>query len=99
MIGPNGMTVFVPNGASRKDTATVLVGTADEYGIDQRSIRATRGGFYVTDELADLIYADEDAADEGAADGGAADEGTKPAPSKTKTSGNRAAKKNTSKKE
>lgn len=64
--------MFVPNGPSRKDTAVLLVGTAAEFGIDQRSIRALRSGFEISDELASLIY-DEDT---------------------TKTSGNRAAKKN-----
>lgn len=51
-----GRDVFVPNGPSRKDTAIVLVGTADEYGIDQRSIKSVSGGFYITNELAELVY-------------------------------------------
>jgi hypothetical protein len=48
--------VFVPNGDSRKDTAIILVGTAREYGIDQRSIKTVAGGFHITSELADLVY-------------------------------------------
>lgn len=52
--------VFVPNGPNRQETAVLLVGTADEHGIDQRSIRSVSSGFYITEELADLIYgADE----------------------------------------
>lgn len=78
-------TVFVPNGDSRKNTAILLVGTADEFGIDQRSILAARSGFWITEALAQALKADYD-------------EPAKPKrsakqPAK-KTSGNRAAKKN-----
>lgn len=52
--------VFVPNGDSRRDTAIILVGTAEEYGIDQRSIKSTAGGFYITNELAALVYDDDE---------------------------------------
>lgn len=51
---------FVPQGEDRRATARYLVQTADEHGIDQRSIRSTRGGFDITDELADVLYEDED---------------------------------------
>lgn len=47
---------FVPDGESRKETATVLVATAYENSISQRSISPTQGGFWVTEELADLIF-------------------------------------------
>lgn len=46
------MTVFVPNGESQGLTATWLLHTADENGLDRRSIKTTRGGFNVPDELA-----------------------------------------------
>lgn len=53
-------TAFVPDGAgrglSRRDTAVLLVGTADEHGIDQHSIKMVQGGFRITEELADVLY-------------------------------------------
>ena len=48
--------MFVPNGKSRTETAILLVGTAREYGIDQREIRATATGFHISDRLAELVY-------------------------------------------
>lgn len=48
--------IFVPDGGSRKNTAVLLVGTAEEFGLDQRSIRAAQGGFWITEELADVLY-------------------------------------------
>lgn len=48
--------MFVPDGKSRKDTATLLVGTADEYDIPQRDIKAVRGGFTISDALARVLY-------------------------------------------
>lgn len=74
--------VFVPNGDSRRETAIILVGTADEYNVDQRSIMATKGGFYITSELADFVYDEPEP------------EPVKKAGTTKKTSGNRAAKKN-----
>lgn len=85
------MTRFVPNGSAlaatpdqpltRRDLAVVLVGSAEEYGFDQRSIRTTPNGFYVSDEQYKLLF--EDGVE-------------KPAPKRrarsTKTSGSRAAK-------
>lgn len=56
------LSVFVPNGDSRQDTVVLLVGTADEFGVSQKSIKATRSGFYITEELADLL---DGSADEG----------------------------------
>lgn len=58
VVGPNGYTVFVPDGASRRETAILLVGTAEEFDLDQRSIKAALGGFYISDELADLLGED-----------------------------------------
>jgi hypothetical protein len=56
--------VFVPYGESRQDTAILLVGTAQEFGLPQRDIRSdrSRGGFWITDRLADIVYdgGDED---------------------------------------
>jgi hypothetical protein len=70
--------IFIPNGDSRTDTAVLLVGTAEEYGIDQSTIRATNGGFWINEALADLIYEDEVVPED--------------EPVATKTSSNRAAK-------
>lgn len=75
--------VFVPDGDSRKDTAIVLVGTADEHGIDQRLIRAVQGGFYIPAELDVLIYGEIE----------------EPPAKGKKTSGNRAAKNTVTEKE
>lgn len=55
LLGQGGFTAFVPNGDSRKETAILLVGTAREYGLDQRSVRMTSGGFYISDELAHIL--------------------------------------------
>lgn len=88
----NESTVFVPNGDSRTDTAVLLVGTAEEHGVDQRSIKATVGGFWVTEELADLVYAEVDEEPEPEPE-------PEPVKTPTKTSGNRAAKSSTDKKE
>lgn len=40
---------------SRQDTAILLTGTAEEFGIDQHDIRATQGGFYITQRMHDLL--------------------------------------------
>lgn len=65
-------TAFVPQGDSRQETAQMLVQTAREHGIDQRSIRLAKGGFDITDELAEALGEDvEDDED---------DETTEPAP-------------------
>lgn len=53
--------VFVPNGDSAQETAALLVSTADEFNLDQRSIKATQRGFLVTEALADLIYGEAEA--------------------------------------
>lgn len=50
---------FVPNGDNQEETATLLVGTAAEYGLSQRSVRATVGGFKISEELADIVFSDE----------------------------------------
>lgn len=49
---------FVPNGDDRKQTAVLLVGTADEYGIDQREIRTARGGFRISENVANALGLD-----------------------------------------
>lgn len=86
-------TYFVPNGDSRQDTAVLLVGTAREYGISQRSVKAVQGGFNISEELANIVFDDEDLADDEPAD-------DEPKSGKsTKTSGNRAAKNKNSKEE
>lgn len=72
--------IFVPNGDSRRDTAILLVGTARDAGLSDRHVHASNGGFYISEELADLLYADPDA------------EEAQESKSTKKTSGNRAAK-------
>lgn len=99
------MTRFVPNGSAlaatpdqpltRRDLAVVLVGSAEEYGFDQRSIRTTPNGFYVSDEQYKLLF--EDGVETEAGPGAEAEPAPKkPAPKRrarsTKTSGSRAAK-------
>ena len=86
-------TVFVPSGASRQDTAVVLVGTAREYGVDQRSILATASGFWITQALADLVFSEEPA-EEPESPAEVEDEAPKKRATK-KTSGDRAAKNTT----
>lgn len=73
---------FVPNdhAGTRKDTAVLLVGTASEFGLPQRSIRTTTAGFWITDKLASVLYDESDNTS-----------------TTQKTSGNRAAKKNSKK--
>jgi hypothetical protein len=46
---------FVPDGESRKDAAILLVGTADEAGLDPNSVVAVPGGFRVSQEVSDLL--------------------------------------------
>jgi len=87
-IGPHGLTAFVPDGDSRRDTAVLLVGTAREYDLGDRAVSATQGGFYISDELADLLYDEQEE-----------EAGTDPEPSKKNTSGNRAAKTSTAEQE
>ena len=107
------MTRFVPNGSAlaatpdqpltRRDLAVVLVGSAEEYDFDQRSIRTTPNGFYVSDEQYKLLFEDgvETEAGPGAEAEPAPGAEAEPAPEKpapkrrarsTKTSGSRAAK-------
>lgn len=45
---------------TRQDTAALLVGTAREFGIDQHAIKRAGGGYYITDELADILEAETD---------------------------------------
>lgn len=56
------LDVFVPNGDSRQETAVLLVGTAEEFNLSQRHIRAdrARGGFWISEALADIVYEDSD---------------------------------------
>lgn len=57
--GRGGFTAFVPNGESRKDTAILLVGLVREKGLSPRSIRVTPSGFFVSDELADILGSED----------------------------------------
>ena len=49
---------FVPNGDSRQETAVLLVGTMAEFGLHHRSVKAVRGGFYISPELAGILNED-----------------------------------------
>jgi len=53
---------FVPNSVfgTRQDTATALTGAADEFGISQRAVRATQGGFWIDEALAEKVFNDVD---------------------------------------
>lgn len=65
---------------NRKETAILLVGTAAEYGLPQADIKPVYDGFLITEELMLVVYPD--------------DEAEAPEEPAKKTSGNRAAKKN-----
>lgn len=52
----SGLQAFVPRGDDIRATARTLVELADANGIAQTSIQASNDGFYITDELADLLY-------------------------------------------
>jgi hypothetical protein len=84
---------------NRQNTAVLLVGTAKEYNLTVRHhISSTRGGFYITDDLADLLEDSEDGEDTKDEDVEQEVEGQGSETTKTetksakKTSGNRAAK-------
>ena len=96
---------FIENGEDRKDTAVLLVGTAQEFMIPASDILPTPKGFWITERLADVLVeegilsAEEaDLATEDPApaedDASTEEEKSTPAPGKgnKKTSGNRAAK-------
>lgn len=55
------MSPFVPNGESRRDTAILLTGTAEEFGLSKRDIKVVGSGFHITDELAEHLGLDLDA--------------------------------------
>lgn len=105
-VPPGGYTAFVPDGDSRRDTAVLLIGTAREYQMDDaRVVRAVAGGFYISDELAELLY-DEDEQEpevsgnpETKAPAEAPKASRKRSSSKKKASGNRAAKNSTAEQE
>jgi hypothetical protein len=62
MSTPRGYTAFVPNGDSRRNTAIVLIGTAQEKGLDDSAeVVAVNGGFYISDALADALGEDQEA--------------------------------------
>jgi hypothetical protein len=66
MTNAEGFTAFVPNGDSPKDTATILLGTALDAGLDDsREVIAapSEGGFYISDALADALGEDADSSD------------------------------------
>ncbi len=48
--------VLVPRGASGKDTAILLLGTAMELGYDKRVIRSTGQGFLAPEDVVDMAF-------------------------------------------
>lgn len=60
---PSKSDPFVPNGENRRDTLTLLLGTAEEFGIDAHAVKSDskHTGFYITQALADVLYEDGDA--------------------------------------
>lgn len=57
---PTTSDPFVPNGDNRRNTLILLLGTAEEFGIDAHAVKSDskRTGFYITQELADVLYED-----------------------------------------
>lgn len=53
--------MFVPNAdfGSRRETAIVLVGTAEENGLNVREIKTLGGGFEISEELAAILYPED----------------------------------------
>lgn len=53
---------LVPSDAygTRQETAVMLVGTAREFGIDQRDIASTYNGFRISQALSDVLYEEEE---------------------------------------
>lgn len=94
---PRRQTVFIPNDfmGSRRETATLLVGTAREFDIHQRDIASTSLGFWITPELEGFIYddAESDEVDAGQV-GETIGEIAADLVTDTQPSGNRAAKNN-----
>jgi hypothetical protein len=58
-----GLTAFVPKGDDKRATARALVDLATANGMDTSLIQSANDGFYITDELADVLY-DESTEDE-----------------------------------
>lgn len=83
---------FIEDNGDRQGTAILLVGTADEFGVDQRSIRAVRGGFRITQELADILASEADEDEDEKSEEPEGSQETTPAKKNKKTSGDRAAK-------
>lgn len=87
-------TVFVANdtAGTRKDTAILLVGTAREFNISQQDIASTYSGFWITEELASLVYdeTDGDEVEEQVVSGNPEPKDKAKAKATKKTSGNRA---------
>lgn len=56
------LRVFVPHEGEVAETAVLLTGTATEFDIPQSHIRSdlSRGGFWISDQLADIVYDEAD---------------------------------------
>lgn len=79
--------LFLPTTAEDRDeTASLLVGTAQEFDISTRDILVTPSGFWITERLMDLLV------DEKVLSPSGERLSAKKRSTKTKTSGNRAAK-------
>jgi len=54
------LDVFVPDIGERQATASLLVDAATDNGFSQSHIRsdAARGGFWISNDLADIVYDD-----------------------------------------
>lgn len=75
--------VFVPHNGNRRDTAILLLGTAEEFGVPKSDVLAGGSGFYISQKLADVLYSETEQEPEVPA---------KRSRSRKKASGNRAAK-------
>lgn len=58
---PESLPVFVPDQGDRQTMASTLADTAREHGLN-RHVRAdaARGGYWISDALADVVYDQDD---------------------------------------
>ena len=88
---------FIENGEDRRETAVLLVGTAQEFMIPASDILPTPKGFWITERLADIlvdegVLAAEDVHEDAVESPDETDEQPNPPKGGKNTSGNRAAK-------
>ena len=89
------LDVFVPNAGARHETAVALVKAAQDAGLPSDHIRAHPNGYYISEALADVVYAEPDEEPEPEPEPVTPPQTPDEAPAATgrKASGNRAAKK------